>query len=408
MTRLADRTARISSSPTMKVTATVDRLRREGVAVIDFGAGEPDFATPAAIKAAAHAAIDQDFSKYTPVPGIGELRRAVCDRYRLDYGVEYTESEVIFSAGGKQALCNTALALFNPGDEVITHAPCWPTLSEQIKLAEATPVLVRTSSEDGFAIRSRTILDAVTARTRGIIINSPCNPTGALISEDDLAVVAQEAARRGIWVIIDLCYEKLIYEPTAHNLPAVLNRYCRDLAVICGSASKAYAMTGWRCGWTLAPAPVVAAESAIQSHTTSNVSSITQKAALAALTGSQAPVKAMLDEYRTRRDTLHQWLTADPRVRCRKPAGAFYLFPDIREAMSAGGFRTSTDFAQALLDEARVAVTPGEAFDAPGFLRISYATSMEHLREGSRRLLEFVAGHARRSRAEGQRNLVVG
>ncbi len=408
MTRLADRTARISSSPTMKVTATVDRLRREGVEVIDFGAGEPDFATPAAIKAAAHAAIDQDFSKYTPVPGTAELRRAVCDRYRLDYGVEYTESEVIFSAGGKQALCNTALALFNPGDEVITHAPYWPTLSEQVKLAEATPVLVRTSPEDGFAIRSRTILDAVTSRTRGIIINSPCNPTGALISEEDLAVVAQEAARRGIWVIIDLCYEKLIYEPTPHNLPAVLNKHCRDLAVICGSASKAYAMTGWRCGWTLAPAPVVAAENAIQSHTTSNVSSITQKAVLAALTGSQEPVRAMLDEYRTRRDTLHQWLTADPRVRCRKPAGAFYLFPDIREAMSAGGFRTSTDFAQSLLDEARVAVTPGEAFDAPGFLRISYATSMENLREGSRRLLEFVARRALQPRAAGQNNLVAG
>jgi aspartate aminotransferase len=166
-------------------------------------------------------------------------------------------------------------------------------------------------------------------------------------------------------------------------------------------------MTGWRCGWTLAPASVVAAESAIQSHTTSNVSSITQKAALAALTGSQAPVKAMVDEYRTRRDTLHQWLTADRRVRCQKPAGTFYLFPDIREAMSAGGFRTSTDFAQALLDEARVAVTPGEAFDAPGFLRISYATSMESLREGSRRLLEFVDKRALQSQA-GQSNLVTG
>src|SRR5688572_16869885 len=205
MTRLADRTARISSSPTMKVTATVDRLRREGVEVIDFGAGEPDFSTPEPINAAARAAIDQHFSKYTPVPGIAELRKAICDRYRADYGVEYKESEVIVSAGGKQALFNTALTLFNPGDEVITHAPYWPTLSEQVKLAEATPVLVRTSAEEGFAIRSRAVLDAVTARTRGIIINSPCNPTGALISEEDLAAIAQEAARRGIWVIIDLC-----------------------------------------------------------------------------------------------------------------------------------------------------------------------------------------------------------
>jgi aspartate aminotransferase len=392
--RLADRTARISSSPTMKVTATVDRLRREGVEVIDFGAGEPDFGTPHAINAAAHDAIDRDFTKYTPVAGIAELKRAICDRYRLDYGVEYQENEVITSAGGKQALFNTALALFNAGDEVITHAPYWPTLSEQVKLAEATPVLVRTSPEDGFAITATPILEAITPRTRGIIINSPCNPTGAVVSEAELTTIAQEAARRGIWVIIDLCYEKLIYEATPHNLPGVLNRHCRDLAVICGSASKAYAMTGWRCGWTIAPAAVVAAQNAIQSHATSNVSSITQKAVLAALTGSQEPVTAMLNEYRTRRDTLHGWLTADPRLRCRKPAGAFYLFVDLSDTLSPDGFRTSTDFAQALLDEARVAVTPGEAFDAPGFVRISYATSMDNLREGSRRMLEFVQKHA--------------
>lgn len=389
--KLADRTTRIASSPTMKVTSTVDRLRREGVDVIDFGAGEPDFSTPAPIKAAAHAAIDQDFSKYTPVPGIAELRRAVCERYRLDYGVEYKESEVIFTAGGKQALFNTALALFNAGDEVITHAPYWPTLTEQVKLAEATPILVRTSAEDGFAIHAQALIEAITPRTRGIIINSPCNPTGALISEGEMAAIAQQAARRGIWVILDLCYEKLIYDPTPHNLPAVLHRYCRDLAVICGSASKAYAMTGWRCGWTLAPSAVVAAENAIQSHATSNVNSFTQKAVLAALTGSQAPVQAMLDEYRKRRDNLHQWLTADPRITCVKPAGAFYLFPDIRRVLADNLFSNTTDFAQALLDEARVAVTPGEAFDAPGFVRMSYATSMDNLREGSRRMLEFAA-----------------
>jgi aspartate aminotransferase len=392
--RLADRTARISSSPTMKVTATVDRLRREGVAVIDFGAGEPDFGTPQPINQAAHAAIDQDFTKYTPVAGIAELKRAICERYRLDYGVEYKEQEVITSAGGKQALFNTALALFNAGDEVITHAPFWPTLAEQVKLAEATPVLVRTVADHGFAITAAPILEAITARTRGIIINSPCNPTGALIAEGELTTIAQEAARRGIWVIIDLCYEKLIYDKVPHNLPGILDRHCRDLAVICGSASKAYAMTGWRCGWTLAPAAVVAAENAIQSHATSNVSSITQKAVVAALTGSQQPVVEMLNEYRSRRDTLHQWLTADPRLRCRKPAGAFYLFVDVSDVLSVDGLRTSNDFAQALLDEARVAVTPGEAFDAPGFVRISYATSMENLRDGSRRMLEFVQKHA--------------
>ncbi len=378
----------------MSVTATVDRLRREGIEVIDFGAGEPDFSTPAPVKAAAHEALDHDFTRYTPVAGIAELKRAICDRYRQDYGVAYQEHEVIVTAGGKQALYNTAMVLFGPGDEVITHAPCWPTLPEQVKLAEATPVLVRTHAEDGFAIRASTILDAVTPRTRGVIINSPCNPTGALIAESDLAAVAHAAAEKNIWIIVDLCYEKLIYDAVPHNLPGVLAGQYRDLTVLCGSSSKAYAMTGWRCGWALGPARVTAAATALQSHETSNVTSITQKAAVRALTGSQEPVKAMLDEYRVRRDRLHAWLSADPRLKCRKPAGAFYMFVDIGDALSLDGFRTSIDFANALLQEARVAVTPGEAFDAPGFIRISYATSMDNLKEGSRRILEFVRAHA--------------
>jgi len=391
---LADRTTRIAGSPTMKVTATVDRLRRSGVEVIDFGAGEPDFPTPDAIKAAAHAALDANFTRYTPAAGIADLKRAICDRYRSDYGVEYTESEVIVTAGGKQALYHTALSLFGPGDEVITHAPYWPTLTEQIKLADATPVLVRTHPEDGFAVHAKTILDAVTPRTRGIIVNSPGNPTGALIAEAELKAIGEVAARQGIWVVVDLCYEKLIYDRVPHNLPRVLAETCRDQAVLCGSASKAYAMTGWRCGWQIGPAPVIAASAAIQSHSTSNVTSITQKAAVAALLGSQAPVTAMLDEYRKRRDRLHAWLAADPRLRCRKPAGAFYMFVDIGDVLSTEGFRTSLDFADALLDESRVAVTPGEAFDAPGTIRISYATSMENLEEGSARLLQFVGRHA--------------
>ena len=391
---LADRTTRIAGSPTMKVAATVDRLRRSGVEVIDLGAGEPDFPTPDAIKAAAHAALDANFTRYTPAAGIADLKRAICDRYRSDYGVEYTESEVIVTAGGKQALYNTALSLFGPGDEVITHAPYWPTLTEQIKLADATPVLVRTHPEDGFAVHAKTILDAVTPRTRGIIVNSPGNPTGALIAEAELKAIGEVAARQGIWVVVDLCYEKLIYDRVPHNLPRVLAETCRDQAVLCGSASKAYAMTGWRCGWQIGPAPVIAASAAIQSHSTSNVTSITQKAAVAALLGSQAPVTAMLDEYRKRRDRLHAWLAADPRLRCRKPAGAFYMFVDIGDVLSTEGFRTSLDFADALLDESRVAVTPGEAFDAPGTIRISYATSMENLEEGSARLLQFVGRHA--------------
>jgi aspartate aminotransferase len=394
MTPLADRTRRIASSPTMQVTSTVDRLRREGIEVIDFGTGEPDFATPAQIGAAAHQAIDTDFTKYTPVAGIQDLKQAVCDRCRLDYGVSYTPSNVIISAGGKQALFNTALALFGPADEVILPTPCWPTLPEQVKLAEAEPVFVRTVPGDGFAITARPFLDAITPRTRGIIINSPCNPTGALIAERELAAIARVAGQRGIWVVIDLCYEKLIFDAVPHNLPRVLAEECPELAVICGSASKAYAMTGWRCGWTIAPPAVIGAESAIQSHATSNVASITQKAALQALTGPQSAVTAMLDEYRRRRDNLYGWLTRHGAYRAAKPVGTFYLFLDVTRMLSPEGFRTTNDFAQALLDEYRVAVTPGEAFDAPGFVRISFATSMDNLREGSERMVAFAAKYA--------------
>lgn len=396
MSSLAVRTSRIATSPTMQVTATVERLKREGVAVLDLGAGEPDFPTPASIAAAAHDAIDQQFTKYTAVGGIHELKQAIVDRYRSDYGVEYQPSQVLVTAGGKQALFNTALALFGPGDEVVLHTPGWPTLVEQVKLADATPVFVRTRAQDGFALTAQCFLDVLTPRTRGVVLNTPCNPTGAVMTEDELAVLAREAARRGIWIVLDICYEKLIFEPVAHNLPRVLDKYSPDLGVICGSASKAYAMTGWRCGWTIAPSPVIAAEAALQSHSTSNVSSITQRAALEALRGPQESVDAMRREYQTRRDAVHAWLTDEGCYHADLPSATFYLLLDVSRLLTTGGLRTSTDVARALLDECRVAVTPGEAFDAPGFVRVSFATSLDVLREASERMVAF----ARRRQAQ--------
>jgi aspartate aminotransferase len=387
---LADRTKRIGVSPTMKVAAEALRLKAQGVDVIDLGAGEPDFPTPAHVSQAAHAAIDANFTKYTTNSGTEELKRAVCDRYRADYGVEYAPAEVIATAGGKQALYNAAMCLFGAGDEVITHMPGWPTLVEQIKLSDATPVVVRTQAEDGFRVRAEPILAAMTPRTRGIVINSPGNPTGALIDETAMAAVADEAARRDIWILLDLCYEKLIYDATPHNLPVVLGERMRDRTVLCGSASKAYAMTGWRCGWMVGPAALVGAANALQSHSTSNVCSITQKAVVAALNGPQACVTGMLDEYRRRRDQVCAWLAEEPRIRLQKPEGAFYVFADLGEFLSPDGVRTTAELAQALLDERRVAVTPGEAFDAPGFIRISYAASLEDLERGIQRIIEYV------------------
>jgi aspartate aminotransferase len=395
----AARMSQIAPSPTLRVTAEADRLRRQGVDVVDLGAGEPDFPTPEHVKAAAHEALRQNFTKYTPSAGIAELRQAVCRRYELDCGVSFKPEEVIITAGGKQALYNTAMALFDPGDEVVTHAPYWPTIPEQVKLAGATPVIVQTSPEDAFAIHADRMLAAMTPRTRAIIVNSPSNPAGALISEEGLAAIADEAARRGIWVIADLTYEKLIYDPVPHNLVRILAERLRDRAVICSAASKAYAMTGWRCGWAIGPAAFIAQCNAIQGHSTSNVTSITQKAAVAALTGPQDGVTTMLEEYRRRRDAVWSWLTADPRITCVKPRGAFYLFPYVADILAATGIRTTNEFAEALLDDVHVAVTAGEGFDAPGFLRLSYATSMERLRQGVDRLHAFVA--AREGQAQG-------
>ena len=384
----AQRLAQVAESATMKVAAEAERLRRAGHRVVDFSVGEPDFPTPEHVKAAGKAAIDADFTRYTAVAGVPELREAICARYEADYGVTVTPAEVLLTVGGKQALFNTALALLDPGDEVITHAPYWPTIPEQVKLVGATPVIVPTDWRDAFAIHAEAMLAAVTPKTKAIIINSPANPTGALADEPTVAAIADAAAKRGIWIVVDLCYEQLIYEDVPHNLPKVLFDRHRDRTVLACSASKAYAMTGWRCGWTIASKALTKAFNTIEGQTTSNITSVTQKAALAAVSGSQEPVRVMRDEFRRRRDRMHALLTANPGVRCIKPKGAFYLFPNITGLLTEA-VPTSADFAQRLLEQEHVVVTPGEAFDAPGYIRLSYATSMPQLEDGAARLLRF-------------------
>jgi len=388
---LAERMRHIGLSPTMKGTIAAERLRREGVDVVDLGAGEPDFPTPAHVTAAAHKALDANFTKYTANMGTLELREAIGYRYREDYGVAYAPDEVIAAAGGKQALYHAAMTIFNPGDEVITHSPGWPTLLEQIKLAGATPVVVRTRASDGFTLTADLLLSAVTPRTRAIIVNSPGNPTGALIAEDEARVLAAEAARRGLWVIVDLCYEQLVYDDVPHNLPKIFGDAMRDRLVLCGSASKAYAMTGWRCGWVLGPKAVVSGCNALQSHESSNVNSITQVAAVAALTGSQDCVAQMRAIYRQRRDQVLEWLREEPRLVCPVPRGAFYLYPSIEPFLSPAGAPTAQAFTDSLLANEHVVVTPAEAFDSTGAFRLSYATSLERLREGVTRIIR----HAR-------------
>ncbi len=395
---LAERIRHIALSPTMRGTIEAERLRREGHDVVDLGAGEPDFPTPPHVVAAAHAALDAGFTKYTANTGTTALREAIGHRYREDYGVAYAPDEIVVTAGGKQALFHAALALFGPGDEVIVHTPGWPTLPEQVKLAGATPVVVETDVREGFALTADRLLAAVTPRTRGIVVNSPGNPTGALLSEADAATLAKEAARRDLWIVLDLCYDRLIYGGVPHNLPKIFGDVMRDRLVLCGSVSKTYAMTGWRCGWIAASKPVASAANALQSHETSNVSSIAQKAAEAALTGPQACVDEMLAAYTQRRDQLIAWLAEEPRLDVVVPQGAFYLFPSVRAFLSPNGCATSLDFALTLLHEEHVVTTAGEAFGAPGFIRLSYATSLDRLREGATRLIRFA-----RSLDEAQR-----
>jgi aspartate aminotransferase len=388
---IARRLDRVSASQTQQVLLAVEALRRQGVDIIDLGAGEPDFPTPEHVNAAAVDAIAAGHTKYTAGPGISALRDAIAAHYRARYGLACAPADVVVTSGGKQGLSNVAMALFGHGDEVITHVPGWPSIVEQIHLAGADAVRVRTAAEEGFEVMADSVLEAITPRTRGIVLNSPGNPTGAIMRESELRRLAERVADRHIWLILDLCYEQLIYDETPHNLPGVLASHAPGQAVVVGSASKSYAMTGWRCGWILAPPAIAAACNAIQSHSTSHATSITQHAALAALTGPQTCVDLMRDEYRTRRDALVGWIAADDRFTVTRPAGAFYVFPDVSALLSPDGPRTSSDLALALLNEAHVAVTPGEAFDAPGFLRISYAASMEQLHEAWARIQRYLS-----------------
>jgi len=386
---ISQRLGRVKPSQTQEVTLAAQRLRKQGISVIDLGAGEPDFRTPPHIGQAGIDAIQAGFTKYTANAGIPELKEAVADRYLSDYNVRYGADETMICAGGKQALFNVAMALFDSGDEVITHAPVWPSIPEQIKLAGANPVLVRTYAEERFQVIAERILDAVTPRTRAIVLNSPSNPTGALIAENELELIVQETEKAGIWLVLDLCYERLLHDDTvAHNLPLVVEK-ARDRAILIGSASKTYAMTGWRCGWLLGPQAIVSACGTIQSHATSNVSSITQRAVLAALCDEGSCVDEMRAAYRERRDRFVELLTEEPGIHVNLPSGAFYVFPDISAFLGTDTVRTSVDFARRLLEESHVAVTPGEAFDAPGYIRISYAASMEDLTVGAKRICEF-------------------
>jgi len=384
---LADRVNRISVSQTMVVLQEAERYKARGVDVADFGPGEPDFPTPEHIKHAAITALEENRTKYTATPGISPLRQAVCDWHAAQLGSSYQPAECIVTSGGKHAIYNAACALLNSGDEVVIPAPYWVSYPDIVKAADGKPVFLQTRAEDGFRLRAADLEKVITSKTKIVIANSPSNPTGAVIPAEEFERILAVCKRHGTWLLTDECYSHFRYgDARPYSVASVPGS--KDRLIVAGSLSKTFAMTGWRIGYALAPKPLVDAMTKLQSQSTSNPNSITQYAALEALRGPLDSVSAMLAEYARRRERILGGLRAIPGVTCTTPEGAFYVFPNVAAHLNA---RTpdSAAMARELLEREHVAVVPGDAFGAPGYLRISYATSMERIEEGLRRLARF-------------------
>ena len=372
----------------MKVAAEADRLRREGVDLVDFGAGEPDFPTPDNIKNAAIAAIHGNFTKYTPAGGTQDLKQAVCDRHRADYGTSYTDAECVITVGGKHAIFNLIQALVNPGDEVIIPVPYWVTYQDVVNYAGAKCVFVETEEQSGFVLTAAMVERAITPKTKLMVINSPNNPSGGVVDRGEFEKIFKLAASHGIWLLTDECYCRFLYDSEPFSIASL--DIAKSTVLVAGSLSKTYAMTGWRIGFVLAPEAIASAVMKLQSHSTSNPTSIAQKAGIEALQGSQESVSLMLAEYRNRRTFVLSRLRQIPGVTFAEPRGAFYAYPNIGVAFGKKGIQNSMQFAERLLREAHVAVVPGEAFGTSQHIRISYATSMKELERGLDRIQRFM------------------
>jgi aspartate aminotransferase len=384
---LAERVSRISESSTMKVAADADRLRREGVDVVDFGAGEPDFPTPDNIKKAAIAALDANFTKYTPTGGTVELKQAICARHREDYGTDYAPGECIASVGGKHAIFNLMQILIDEGDEVIIPVPYWVTYKDVVNFAGGKCVFVETDEDKGFTFTAESIAPHITSKTKLLIINSPSNPSGAVLSREEFERIYHLAAKRGIRLMTDECYCRFLYDSEPFSIASMPG--AKENVVVAGSLSKTYAMTGWRIGFSLAPKPLIDAMMKLQSHTTSNPTSIAQKGAIEALRGPQESIGIMLAEYRRRRDFVVKRLRAISGVKIAEPRGAFYAYPNVSVGFR-NGISSAMQFSERLLAEAHVAVVPGEAFGTNEHIRLSYATSMTELERGLDRIDQFI------------------
>ncbi|MBU5314294.1 pyridoxal phosphate-dependent aminotransferase [Tissierella carlieri] len=385
---------RIAPSITLEITAKAKAMKDSGIDVISFGAGEPDFNTPENIQQEGIRAIKEGLTRYTPASGIVELKKAVCEKFKIDNGLEYKPSNIIISSGAKHSIHNALMAILNPGDEVIFAVPYWVSYPELVSLADGVPVCIETKEENDFKFNVEDLNKVLTDKTKAIILNSPSNPTGSIYSEEELRAIAEWAVKNNIFVISDEIYEKLIYDDNKHVCIASFNEEIKRLTIVINGMSKSHAMTGWRIGYAAAHEEIIKVMSNIQSHATSNPCSISQYASVEGLSGDQGSVEEMKKHFVERRNYMAETINSIKGLSCRKPQGAFYIMVNFTQLLGktvkGKVINSSLDFANLLLDEGKVAVVPGIAFGDDKYVRLSYATSMENIKNGLERIKQIV------------------
>lgn len=393
--KISKKASAISPSPTLAIDSKFKEMKKEGIPVVGFGAGEPDFNTPENIKNAGIEAIKNNITKYTPASGTLELKAAVCQKLKRDTGLEYSTSNIVISNGGKHSLTNTFTCICDPGDEVILPAPYWVSYPEMIKLADAVPVIIEGAEENNFKFTAEQLESAITSKTRALVLNTPSNPTGMVYTKDELEKIAQIAVKNNIYIIFDEIYEKLVYEGEHTNI-ATLGDEIRDLTIIVNGLAKTYAMTGWRIGFVAANKKLAKAMGNIQSHATSNPNSIAQAAAVEALNGDQSIIETMKKTYIERRDYMVDKINSIDGLSCKTPHGAFYVFMNVKDVLNKEHYgkmiNTANELCQDILDRALVALVPSEGFGVDGYVRLSYATSMDTIKTGLDRIEKYLKG----------------
>lgn len=393
--KISNKASAISPSPTLAIDSKFKEMKKEGIPVVGFGAGEPDFNTPENIKNAGIEAIKNNITKYTPASGTLELKAAVCQKLKRDTGLEYSTSNIVISNGGKHSLTNTFTCICDPGDEVILPAPYWVSYPEMIKLADAVPVIIEGAEENNFKFTAEQLENAITPKTRALVLNTPSNPTGMVYTKDELEKIAEIAVKNNIYIIFDEIYEKLVYEGEHTNI-ATLGDEIRDLTIIVNGLAKTYAMTGWRIGYVAANEKLAKAMGNIQSHATSNPNSIAQAAAVEALNGDQSIIETMKKTYIERRDYMVDKINSIDGLSCKTPHGAFYVFMNVKDVLNKEHYgkmiNTANELCQDILDRALVALVPSEGFGVDGYVRLSYATSMDTIKTGLDRIEKYLKG----------------